>query len=107
MRKYDDWITPQVYAGIAYKELGDRSQVEDLLGSAERRIGSDPRYVPLLPIIARRLQKRTPPPGETKNEKEERLLHELIESMSPVAPPIRYSLSDNPLVSVRCGREWG
>src|SRR5438876_971513 len=51
MRKVPDWITPQIYLGIAYLHLGEVRTGDRLLESAQRRIGNNPDYVGMLPMI--------------------------------------------------------
>jgi hypothetical protein len=51
MRNVPDWITPQVYLGIAHLRMGEVKTGDRLLESAIRRIGDNPDYVGILPMI--------------------------------------------------------
>jgi hypothetical protein len=91
MRDYDDWITPQVYAGLAYLGQGQRGQGEEHLAAAEARIGKDPRYAALLPIIGRRIHPTPLPTPADKDEREQRRLSDAINSEAWIASSKPYA----------------
>lgn len=71
MRRVPAWVTPQVYAGIAYSHLGPAEHALTLLEGAAKRIEGNPEYAGIVPLVQYELARMksnfystdVPPPG--------------------------------------------